>query len=55
MPALSRLWQYVFSSFQGKDTKLFRFLAKNQHTRLYFVNRYSAGFSKNAKRSGLQN
>ena len=34
-------WQFGLSSFQGRDSKLTRFLAKDQHTQeklLYFVN-----------------
>jgi hypothetical protein len=47
------LWQYWFSSFQERDTKLTKFLALSQHTRrnlFYFVNRCSsAELSKSAR------
>jgi hypothetical protein len=32
------LWQYRLWSFQGRDTKLDRFLAKNQHTQRKLLN-----------------
>ena len=32
------LWQYRLLSFQGRDTKLERFLAKNQYTQGKLVN-----------------
>ena len=32
------LWHYRLWSFQGRDTKLERFLAKNQHTQRTFLN-----------------
>ena len=47
-----KFWQYGLSRFQGRDTKLNRFLAKNQCTLwylLYFVNRNNAELSKWAK------
>ena len=34
MKRLYSLWQYGLSSFQGRDTKLDRFLAKNQPTQI---------------------
>ena len=34
----STIWQYWLWSFQGRDTKLERFLHKNQHTRRKFLN-----------------
>ena len=32
------LWQYGLSSFQAGDTKLERYLPKNQHTQRKFMN-----------------
>ena len=32
------IWQYGFLSFQASDTKLDRFLPKNQHTQRKFMN-----------------
>ena len=32
------LWQYRLWSFQGRDTKLVRFLHKNQHTQRELLN-----------------
>ena len=52
LPLILALWQFGLSSFQGRDTKLDRFLAKNHHTQwqlLYFVNIHSAELSKSAK------
>ena len=34
---LNSLWQYGLSNFQGRDSKLCRFLAKNQHTPRKFL------------------
>ena len=33
-----RVWQYGLSSFQAGDTKLERFLHKNQHTQRKLLN-----------------
>ena len=35
---LTGIWQYGLSSFQAGDTKLERFLAKNQHTQRILLN-----------------
>ena len=35
---VSAIWQYRLSSFQAGNTKLERFLAKNQHTHRKFLN-----------------
>ena len=46
------LWQYALSSFQEGDTKLERFLPKNQHTErklLNFENWINGKVSKSAK------
>ena len=49
----SWLWQYGLSSYQGKYTKLGRFLTKNQRSArrklLYFMKKQSAEISKSAK------
>ena len=45
---LTDIW-YGLSSFKARDTKLVRFLAKNQYSKeilLYYVNRHSAESSK---------
>ena len=47
-----QLWQYQLWSFQGRDTKLERFLAKSQYTQrklLTFVNLCNGEASKSAK------
>ena len=49
---LLTLWQYGLLSFQAGDTKLERFLAKNQHTErklLNFENWINGKVSKSAK------
>ena len=49
---LLTLWQYGLSSFQAGDTKLERFLPKNQHTEmklLNFENWINGKVSKSAK------
>ena len=49
---LSSLWWYWLSSFQGRGTKLERFLPKNQHTQrklLNFENLCNGEVSKSAK------
>ena len=52
LQAVSSEWQYGLISFQRKDTKSDRFLAKNQHTQrkfLYSFNWHSSKLSKSAK------
>ena len=38
LKATMQLWQYRLWSFQGRDTKLEKFLAKNQHNQRKFLN-----------------
>ena len=35
---LCSIWQYQLLTFQGRDTKLEKFLAKNQHTQKNLLN-----------------
>ena len=46
---IRKVWQYRLWSFQGRDAKLERFLAKNQHTQRKLLNfeNWSGEHSKN--------